>query len=464
MKYSKLILLSLLIPLLSVLTASCSRGYGDRTVSADTAVSGSCDTLRVVTLYGPTSFFIYRGDSLGYDYTLARDFCRARGIAMQLTAVKSLSRAIELVDSGKADLIAYPVPITAHYKKLVRACGPESYTRQVLVQSKREGAAPVQDVTQLVGKTVWVEKDSKYLRRMQNLNEELGGGIVIRQVDADTLITEDLLEMVSDGKLPLTVVDSDIAMLNATYYRHLDVSLPLSDEQRQSWAVAPGNGRLAGEVNAWFDTDEQKQINTDLLKRFFEQSKSFPRVRFNFDKGYISDYDGLFKTYAPGIGWDWRLLAAQGYVESRFNPSARSWVGARGLMQIMPSTGRGYGTNIRSLGSPQVSVKVATRLLADLDRQLLKLVPEDKERIKFVIAAYNCGLGHVLDAIRLARKYGMNPQVWDDNVAKALLMKMQPKYYNDDVVRYGYARGTETVSYVRQITDFYEHAKRVIPM
>lgn len=464
MKYSKLILLSLLFPLLSVLAASCSRGHGDRAVSADTAIAGSSDTLRVVTLYGPTSFFIYRGDSLGYDYTLASDFCRARGMTMKLTAVKSLSRAIELVDSGKADLIAYPVPITAHYKKLVRACGPESYTRQVLVQAKREGVAPIQDVTQLVGKTVWVEKDSKYLRRMQNLNEELGGGLTIRQVNADTLITEDLLEMVSDGKLPLTVVDSDIAMLNATYYRYLDVSLPVSDEQRQSWAVAPGNTRLADEINAWFDTDEQKQINADLLKRFFEQSKSFPRVRFNFDKGYISDYDGLFKTYAANIGWDWRLLAAQGYVESRFNPSARSWVGARGLMQIMPSTGRGYGSNVRSLGSPQVSVRVATRLLADLDRQLLKLVPEDKERIKFVIAAYNCGLGHVLDAIRLARKYGMNPQVWDDNVAKALLMKMQPKYYNDDVVRYGYVRGTETVSYVRQITDFYEHAKRVIPM
>lgn len=464
MKYSKLILLFLLFPLLSVLAASCSRGHGDRAVSADTAIAGSGDTLRVVTLYGPTSFFIYRGDSLGYDYTLASDFCRARGMTMKLTAVKSLSRAIELVDSGKADLIAYPVPITAHYKKLVRACGPESYTRQVLVQAKREGVAPIQDVTQLVGKTVWVEKDSKYLRRMQNLSEELGGGLTIRQVDADTLITEDLLEMVSDGKLPLTVVDSDIAMLNATYYRYLDVSLPVSDEQRQSWAVAPGNTRLADEINAWFDTDEQKQINADLLKRFFEQSKSFPRVRFNFDKGYISDYDGLFKTYAANIGWDWRLLAAQGYVESRFNPSARSWVGARGLMQIMPTTGRGYGRSVRSLGSPQVSVSVATRLLADLDRQLLKLVPEDKERIKFVIAAYNCGLGHVLDAIRLARKYGMNPQVWDDNVAKALLMKMQPKYYNDDVVRYGYARGTETVSYVRQITDFYEHAKRVIPM
>ncbi|MDE5928906.1 MAG: transglycosylase SLT domain-containing protein, partial [Muribaculaceae bacterium] len=327
-----------------------------------------------------------------------------------------------------------------------------------------KGSAPVTDVTELVGKTVYVEKDSKYLRRMQNLNEELGGGIDIREIDADTLITEDLIEMVSDGKIPLTVVDSDIAMLNKTYYHDLDISLPLSDEQRQSWAVAKGNGRLASEIDRWFAEDEQQQANAELLKRYFEQSKNFPKVRFNFDKGYISDYDGLFKMYAPGIGWDWRMLAAQGYVESRFNASARSWVGARGLMQIMPSTGRGYGQSVKTLGSPNVSVKVATRLLADLDRQFRDYVPNDKERLKFVIAAYNCGAGHVLDAIRLAKKYGMDPQVWDGNVAKALLMKMQKKYYNDDVVYYGYARGSETVSYVRQIMDFYEHAKRVIPM
>lgn len=463
MKLNRLILLSLSIIAAAAVLTGCSGGRSSGPVGRKSAPTAD-DTLRVVTLYGPTSFFIYRGDSLGYDYTLARDFCQARGLAMKLTAVKSLKRAIEMVDSGKADLIAYEVPITAHYKELVKACGPENYTRQVLVQSKREGRAPITDVTQLVGQTVYVEAASKYLRRMQNLNEELGGGIDIREISADTLITEDLIEMVSDGKLPLTVVDSDVAMLNETYYHDLDISMPLSDEQRQSWAVGKGNERLAREINEWFATDEQKQANAELLKRYFEQSKSFPKVAFNFAKGYISNYDRLFKTYAPGIGLDWRLLAAQGYVESRFNASARSWVGARGLMQIMPRTGRGYGQNLKSLGSPNISVKVATQLLADLDRQLRKQVPEDKERIKFVLAAYNCGLGHVLDAMRLAEKYGMNPKVWDDNVAKALLMKMQKKYYNDDVVRYGYARGSETVSYVKQIMNFYEHAKRVIPL
>ena len=155
-------------------------------------------------------------------------------------------------------------------------------------------------------------------------------------------------------------------------------------------------------------------------------------------------------------------MAAQAFQESKFKPNARSWVGARGLMQIMPRTARGYNTKVSQLNNPEVSVRVATKLIGDLDRYLQKYVPNDNERIKFVIAAYNVGIAHVYDAIALARKYGLDPQVWDDNVSKAILMKMNPKYYNDPVVKYGYCRGTETVNYVKNITNFYQQARREI--
>ncbi len=318
------------------------------------------------------------------------------------------------------------------------------------------------DVTQLVGREVFVEKDSRYLRRLENLNDEIGGGIIIKEVDADSLITEDLIKLVSDGKIPLTVVDSDIARLNSTYYPDLDVDLAVSFPQRASWAVAPDKEQLAKEIDDWFAEASPQRTNAELLKRFFEQAKYAPVVKFDFSKGYISKYDYLFKKYAPTIGWDWRLMAAQAYQESRFRPNAKSWVGARGLMQIMPSTARGYRTKVSQLNNPEVSVKVASLLLDDLDGYLRKYVPSDKERIKFVIAAYNVGIAHVYDAIALAKKYGLDPTVWENNVAKALLMKMNPKYYNDPVVKYGYCRATETVNYVDKITSFYEQARREI--
>lgn len=442
----------------AVSALSCSQST-DSTRADDHSLP---DTLKVVTLYSPTSYFIYRDEPMGYDYTLVDSLAKQKGMVLDLHVARSLGSAIAMLDSGKVDLIAYDVPITEHYLKYVVPCGPENYTSQVLVQPKVQGQAPITDVTELVGRDVYVEKDSKYLRRLNNLNDELGGGIIIHEVDGDTLITEDLIEMVSDGKIPLTVVDSDIARLNRTYYPALDIDLPVSFAQRASWAVAPDKKWLADSINNWFAQASPQETNKELLKQFFEQSKFTPTVRFDFSKGYISQYDNLFKKYAPDIGWDWRLMAAQAYQESKFKPNARSWAGARGLMQIMPATARGYRTKVSQLNNPETNVKVASQLLDDLDGYLLKHVPNDAERRKFVIAAYNVGIAHIYDAIALAKKYGLNPEVWDDNVSKAILMKMNPKYYNDPVVKYGYCRGTETVDYVKKITDFYEHARREI--
>lgn len=456
-KYRPLSLALTAVILSAVVLSSCSRSGGNSAGNHRLP-----DTLRVVTLYSPTSYFIYRGEAMGYDYTLVDSLARQKGMVLDLKVARSLSSAVSMLDSGSVDLIAYEVPITQHYRQYVVPCGPENYTTQVLVQPKVKGEAPLTDVTELVGKEVYVEKDSKYLRRLQNLNDEIGGGIIIKEVDADTLITEDLIEMVSDGKIPMTVVDSDIAQLNSTYYPDLDVSMEVSFPQRASWAVAPDKEWLADSIDVWFAGESPQRTNSELLKRYFEQSKGLPSVNFDFSKGYISQYDNLFKQYAPKVGWDWRLMAAQAFQESRFKANARSWVGARGLMQIMPRTARGYRTNVSKLNNPEVSVKVATQLISDLDRTLMKYVPNDKDRIKFVIAAYNVGIAHVCDAIALAEKYGLDPQVWDGNVSKAILMKMNPKYYNDPVVKYGYCRGSETVAYVENISKFYEQARREI--
>lgn len=432
-------------------------------VDGDSAVHYS-DTLTAITLYGPTSYFIYKGEPMGYDYSLARQFAADCNKALRILVAPSLPAAIEMLDRGEGELLAYEVPITAHYRDKVLACGPETYSTQVLVQAREKGKAPISDVTGLVGKDVYVIRDSKYERRLHNLADELGRDINIHTIDPDSATAEDLIAMVSDGRIPLTVVDSDIARLNETYFHDLDISTEVSTPQRASWAVAKDNTAMAEAVNRWFDTEGLKVENEDLLKRFFEMSKSEPFKTFDFTKGYISKYDDLFKKYSEGIGWDWRLLAAQAYAESLFNPKARSWVGARGMMQIMPATGRSYGASATSLNDPEVSVRVASRFLSDLNRYLMNYVPNDKERRKFIVAAYNCGLGHVYDAIALAKKHGLDPQKWDDNVEKALLMKMNPQYYNDPVVKYGYARGSETSAYVKRIMNFYDNAVREISL
>lgn len=457
----------LLPPLLTLLVCAalcgCTGKSGERTAAdAHDAAAGWPDTLRVATLYSPTSYFIYRGEKMGYDYDLLQELASDKDMTLDLRVANSLAQAVAMLDSGTVDLIAYEVPVTAEYKGKVIPAGVENITTQVLVQPEepRDGLAKVTDVTDLPGREVYVEAGSKYQARLENLNDELGGGIIIHLVDRDTLITEDLIEMVNSGEAPLTIVDSDIAALNATYYDDLDIGLKLSFEQRSAWGVSPRTPWLADSIDSWMDGAEPRRSRAMLLKRYFEQSKLTPRGDDPaFADGKVSRYDELFRKYASSIGWDWRLLAAQSYTESRFKPNAVSWAGARGLMQIMPSTGRQYGLTGARMSDPEANIAAATKILADLDRQFAELVPNSEERLKFVLAAYNSGPGHVYDAIRLADKYGYKTDKWANNVEKAMLMKMNPTYYRDPVVRYGYSRGRETYDYVRRIYSFYERAQ-----
>ena len=426
------------------------------------------DTLRVATLYSPTSYFLYRDQEMGYDYSLVTQWAQEKGMVVDLTVAPSMGRMIELLDSGMVDLAAYEIPVTAEYKQQVVACGPEYVTTQVLVQPLKDGKPEITDETQLIGRDVYVEAGSKYDYRLRNLDSELGGGIHIHEVDRDTLITEDLVGMVSDGTIPLTVVDSDIARINKTYYRDLDVSLPLSFPQKASWGVAPGNEWLADSVNAWFLQEAPKRRQAELLKRYFELGKnggdglSGP-LSLDLSKGKISPYDDIFKDTGAAYGWDWRMLAAIGYAESGFNNHLVSWAGARGLMQIMPRSAMAYGLSLDKIEDPKANIEAAGRILSDLDRSLARKVPDRRERLKFVIAAYNSGIGHIYDAIALAGKYGRDTQVWDGNVEQALLMKANPEYYSDPVCRNGYFGGRHTVAYVRKVSGLYESFKQKIP-
>lgn len=422
---------------------------------------GLPDTLKVGTLYSPTSFFLFRGDTLGYEYERITNFARNKKINTEFIIADNMLQMIELLDSGKIDIIAYEVPIINEYKKRVINCGVENITYQVLVQPKSKSL--IKDVTQLVNKDIFVEKGSKYESRLKHLDNEIGGGIKIHSIRHDSIITEDLIQMVADKKIPLTIVDSDIAKLNKTYYKNIDISLPISFSQRASWAVNKNNKALADSINAWSQTLESQIEYKEVLKRYFELSKNELTLNYpviNKLNGKISAYDNLFKKYAKSINWDWKWLAAQAWSESRFDTTAVSWAGARGLMQLMPRTAKAYGVSTDDIQNPEQNIKAAVAYIEELNKILARKVPNENERMKFILGAYNSGIGHVLDAIALAQKYGKNPQKWNGNVSVALQWKSNPEYFNDEVCRAGYFRGIETVSYVNKVEKFYNYFKQ----
>lgn len=441
------------ISLLFIVFISCKNNK-----NGDESTYNLPDTLKIGTIYSPTTFFTFRGDTLGYEYERILNFTRNNNIKVQFIIFKNLDEMIELLDSGKIDVIAYEVPIINKYKSIVLHCGTENITNQVLVQQKSKDL--ITDVTQLIGKDVYVTKGSKHEIRLQNLDNELGGGISIHSLPSDSIIPEDLIKLVSDGKIPYTIIDSDIAKLNKTYFKNIDVNLHVSFDQRSSWAVNKNDYVLAEYINSWSkqltNTKESKQI----LKRYFELSKNealSSRPKIDIQNNIISEYDYLFKKYAKEIDWDWKLLAAQAWCESHFDTTAVSWAGARGLMQLMPSTARAYGLEADKITNPELNIKAAVANIKDLNSILSSRISDKQERIKFIIAAYNSGAGHILDAIALAKKYGKDYQKWEDNVSITLQWKANPEYFNDEVCKSGYFRGSQTIVYVNKVEECYKY-------
>jgi len=304
-------------------------------------------------------------------------------------------------------------------------------------------------------------KPGKYYERLVNLDEELGGGIHIHKVTNDSISAEDLITQVAQGKIPYTVADNDVAQLNTTYYPNLNIGLSISFDQRASWAVRKDCPQLAAAANKWHEENMTSPAYTASMKRYFEIGKAIPHSPIlSLREGKISHYDDLFKKYAPEIDWDWRLLASLAYTESNFDSTAVSWAGARGLMQLMPATARAMGLPEGKEQNPEESIKAAVKYIGATAKSFSKIPQE--ERINFVLASYNSGIGHVLDAMALAEKYGKNKYVWRDNVENFILLKSNEEYFTDPVCKNGYFRGIETYNFVRDITSRFEQYKKKI--
>ncbi|MCH5327795.1 MAG: transglycosylase SLT domain-containing protein [Coprobacter sp.] len=418
--------------------------------------------LTILTLYSSTSYFLYKGEEMGYEYELIKQFADDNQLGIKVVVAENIARLIEMLKNRQGDIIVYDLPVTNELKKEILYCGRNVITHQVLIQPRKQGYQPIRNVTELIGKEIYVEKGSKYEDRINNLNNELGGGIGIHLINRDTLVTEDLIEMVATGELPYTLADNNIAQINKTYFHNIDISLTVSFPQKSSWAVRYDSPALAQAINQWMQRNNNTPQYKSRQKRYFELSKnpSNPKI-LSLQKGQISVYDPLFKKYAAQINWDWRLIASQAYKESRFDTSAVSWAGARGLMQIMPQTARRHGLE-ENIENPEANIATAVKIIQNLNKSFAKIEPEE-ERIKFILAAYNSGIGHILDAIALTRKYGKDPNKWDDNVAEYIILKSNPEYFNDSVCRFGYFRGRETYTYVKEVLSHYEAYKQKIP-
>ena len=429
-------------------------------------------TLRAITVYNGTGYFLYKGRPMGYEYDLLKRLAARYELKLDIVLAENIDSLIPMLNRGEGDLVAYGVAITQDRQDQALFTEPLYLSHQVLVQRKPDNYRRMSyhnvqdelilDPTELIGDTVSVRAESAYMERLIHLKREIGGEIFVDTVPGNTP-TEKIIKQVADGERKYTISDNNIASINAAFYPILDVNTRMSLSQRIAWMVHLDNLQLRDSINLWLDEMKDKTEYYYIYNKYFKHKRSYrARVKSEFyslNNERISQYDDIIQRYAENIGWDWRLLASVIYQESQFNPVSESWADALGLMQLMPETAERL--NVMDRANPEESVRGGTKYLGMLMGKL-SYIPDSIERVKMALASYNCGFGHVLDARRLAEANGDDPNVWTDNVEKAILELSYPENYNAEGIRYGYVRGIEPVTYVEQIFERYAHYCRFI--
>ena len=452
------------------------------------------DTLVALTSYTSTSYFLYRGQPFGFEYELLRDFAEDQSVVFQIKVVPRDS-ILYYLNAGLGDIAAarlQPVeedtsefgftqdlyetsPVVVQRvasidtNQVETPALPTALAERVEQQEAGDVALEplsirarrVRQPEDLAGQEVFVPDDDPYVDRLVELEDEITGDIAIVEVDTTS---EALIRNVAVGNIELTVAQENVAQLEAGYYENLRVEPEVGAPHGVAWAVRDNAPQLRRALDEWILENRDTRRWNGLYRKYYVDRRGYrERIETGFltaRTGNLSGYDDLIKRYAPGVGWDWRLLASQMYQESRFEPRARSWAGAMGLLQIMPGTATDLG--LSDPYDPEQNIEAAVRYLKWLEDEYWRdKIPDPEERVKFILASYNCGAGHVFDAQRLATSAGGDPTVWDD-VAYWLLRKSEQSVYTRPEVRNGYARGLEPVHYVSIILERYDHYQQFV--
>jgi membrane-bound lytic murein transglycosylase F len=406
--------------------------------------------LRVITRNNAANYYIWNGQLMGFEYDLAREFAKRQKLELEIVVPPSHDDLLPWLRQGRGDVVA--ASLTA---------SPERAAREGVAFSRRTNRVyetvvtradddSIQAVEDLAGRRFHVRRGSHYWETLEALRDS---GVALELVPVpDTLETEEIIERVAKGRYDVTLADSHIVDIERTWRDDVRVALTIGDPVDLGWAMRLDNPELLAAVNGFFRKEYRGTIYNVLARRYFAEPK---RIRAHAEDrplraGRISPFDASLQKYAESYGFDWRLIAAQMHQESRFDPKARSFAGARGLMQVMPRTAEELG--VEDLEDPDTGIYAGVLYMARMRDRFEDQIPAS-ERLWFALAAYNVGYGHVRDARQLAAAHGYDPNRWFGNVERAILLKRRRDVASR--TRFGYCRCSEPVRYVREIRDRY---------
>ena len=407
--------------------------------------------LRVLLRNNAASYFLYRGELMGFEYELAREFADYHGLRLEVVVPPSYQELTTWLLEGKADIAMGFLEADDLQRRLgIDYSDPYHYARQHIVVHKDDSAISLAD---LDDQTISVRSRSHYWKSLSQLQNG-GAGFSLRATD-DDVETEYLIQQVAHGKYKATMADEHLLDIELAKSIPVRSAHTLDSEVPHSIALRKRNPELKQALNEFVKRMYKSEFYNVIYLEYFKNRGSVQRLArgriIDPLKGQISPYDELVRKYSDHYGFDWRLVTAQMYQESKFNPKAKSHIGARGLMQLMPRTAKEMG--VKDISDPASSIRGGVKYLDWLrDRFDADLTISD--RLWFTLAAYNAGAGHVQDARRLAGQLGHDPDRWFDHTEQAMLLLEKKQYAKK--ARYGYVNGSQPVNYVRDIKQRFE--------
>lgn len=421
--------------------------------------------LIAVTHNNLTGYFIYNGRTMGIHYDMLNKFCKNHNLDLQIVVENDIEKCIQLLKNHSVDVIAVDLTKATFRDSLLEFTTPHGKNHQVLVQRKKVkkgGVEYISDFEQLRGKRIYVQKGSVFGHELMRVGKQKKLKFTIVEDSEHTM--EELITMVSKGKIDYTACDERVALANQTYLDNIDLKFRLSGEQDLCWGVPLGADSLKYHLDGWITNFKSTKEYGKLQRKYFTSKRNIyfkDRAKISILSGNISPYDDLIKKYATKYGVDWRLVAAIMYKESKFIPDLESWAGAVGLMQLMPGAGANMGA--QNLYDPEQNIMAGVKLLKALQIKFDTVTTDVDERTKFVIAAYNAGAGHVIDAYKLADKHKADFRTWTNSVDSFIILKSNPRYFSDPVVQNGYCRGCQISDFVNEVWDRYIEYRNHFP-
>ena len=433
----------------SVSYSGCEKDQSPDNMLEDILKAGE---ITVVTRNNANCYYLYRGQAMGFEYDLAKAFADYLGVKLKVKIAEKWEGMIPALMKDTDSFIAASMTIMPEREKWISFSNGYMPIQQYIITHRTNRSIKCPD--DLAGQIVHVRAGTSYEERLKLLKNK---GIDLEIKLHNDLPTEELIRQVAEEEIEITIADSNIALLNQKYYHNAVLACPINEQEFLGWAVNRNAQNLLSRINCFFKLIKENGKFNAIYNKYYVNIDDFDfvdlRAYHRRLKSRLPKYKKIIMKAADYHGLDWRLIAAQIYQESHFNPRARSRSGARGLMQLTRSTARSLG--VKNILDPKQNINAGVRHLKDLYTYFKNA--KDSNRLFIALAAYNVGQGHIFDARDIAREMNLDPDKWS-SLSITLPLLTHQKYYKK--ARYGYCRGTEPIEYINKIMMYYDILKR----